>query len=563
MSDINHNVGDERKRTTHPEGEAAHRSSSAHRSAPGQRSTQAHKSGAVQKGTSEHKQSSVGRRRSAHKASSGVRRTDMHSKVHETAAHSEGHRMNAGDGKVSAIQKIKRVAHLLWTKYRFETIAVSVLILSVAVAIPVIIHAVNVNKTETKEVDLENYGDLFSADGQTQTTATTNSKGIRIRVDEETGEEIEDPTILAEVKGTGEGYLNNCIFLGDSRYVGLVSYAVISDEDVLAQVGIAHMSVESNTFTQNSGAQYTLRSYLQSHAKDVIYIGYGVNGMKGTDEDTYEKSYKNLIEHIMELAPNSKIVLMSIWPVDDNGTYKGSVKNEWIDKYNDFLLALAEYEGIYYLDVNTVLKDKNGSINSKYDGGDGLHYNAKGYQVIREYILSHPVPGVSDEGTYTVHYVAPKGQFKDMVKDAVVLPTAGVTEAVAESESAEPTPTPTPEPTKEAETIPEKEAQPTQAQPTPTTAPTPTQVPTQAPAPTQAANDSGSGSSDSGNSTDSGNSGNSGNSENSGGGGDSGGGESSDSGEGSGGGENSGGGDSSGGESNSTDGSSEPAATEE
>lgn len=325
--------------------------------------------------------------------------------------------------KLSLGEKIKRTAKLLWTSYRFETIAVSVLILSVAVAVPVIISAVKANNATTQEVDLDSYGDLFSGSDEGAST-TTNSKGIRIRVDEETGEEIEDPTILAQTKAVSDGYLNNCIFLGDSRYVGLVSYAVISDEDVLAQVGIAHMSVESNTFTQNSGKQYTLRSYLQSNAKDVIYIGYGVNGMKGTDEDTYEKSYKNLIEHIMEMAPDSKIVLMSIWPVDDNGTYKGSVKNEWVDKYNEFLLALAEYEGIYYLDVNTVLKDKKGSIKAEYDGGDGLHYNSKGYQAIREYILTHPVPGVSDAGTYKVHYVAPTGQFKDMVKDAVVIPTS-------------------------------------------------------------------------------------------------------------------------------------------
>lgn len=345
------------------------------------------------------------------------------------AHHTKAAHHSSGAPKLSLGEKIKRTAKLLWNSYRFETIAVSVLILSVAIAVPVIISAVKANNATTQEVNLDSYGDLFSGSDEGAST-TTNSKGIRIRVDEETGEEIEDPTILAQTKAVSDGYLNNCIFLGDSRYVGLVSYAVISDEDVLAQVGIAHMSVESNTFTQNSGKQYTLRSYLQSNAKDVIYIGYGVNGMKGTDEDTYEKSYKSLIEHIMEMAPNSKIVLMSIWPVDDNGTYKGSVKNEWVDKYNEFLLALAEYEGIYYLDVNTVLKDKKGSIKPEFDGGDGLHYNSKGYQAIREYILTHPVPGVSDAGTYKVHYVAPTGQFKDMVKDAVVIPTS------------EPTPTP-------------------------------------------------------------------------------------------------------------------------
>ena len=378
-----------------------------------------------------------------------------HSQEHPVHGHSPEHQVHGSEhpaGKPSVIDRIKRICRMLWREYRFETIAVGVLVVAVAVAVPLIVHTVRGNRVVTPQAaNPEEFGDVFAGgDGKSY----TNEDGVRVRVDEATGEEVEDPTVLAEVKGgVGDGYLNNCIFLGDSRYVGLVSYAVISDEDVLAQVGIAHPSVENFTFTQNSGKQYTLKSYLTTHAKKVIYIGYGVNGMKGADEATYEKQYKTLVEHIMEMAPDSKIVLMSIWPVDDNGTYKGSVKNEWIEKYNEFLVTLAEYEGIYYLDVASVLKDKNGSINSHYDGGDGLHYNAKGYEAIRSYILSHPVPGIPTDGSYTVHYVPPTGQFKDMVKDKVNVPTPAVTEEVQPESSEEPTPTPTPTP------VPEKQSE--------------------------------------------------------------------------------------------------------
>ena len=352
---------------------------------------------------------------------------------HAGQAPHKGHTGHA-KGKQSFGQKFKHICNLLWTEYRFETIAVSVLILAVIVAVPLIISSINKNKVTAPQANPEGYGELFTdgeGEGQTATKAMVNEDGVRVRIDESTGEEVEDPTVLAESKQTGEGYLNHCIFLGDSRFVGLVSYAVISDEDVLAQVGIAHPSVENFTFTQNSGKQYTLKSYLASNAKEVIYIGYGVNGMKGADEATYEKQYKTLVEHIMEMAPNSKVVLMSIWPVDDEGTYKGSVKNEWIEKYNEFLVTLAEYEGIYYLDVASVLKNKNGGINPAYDGGDGLHYNSRGYDAIRSYILSHPVPGIPVDGEYKVHYVPPTGQFRDMVKDKVTVPTSAPTPTVA------------------------------------------------------------------------------------------------------------------------------------
>ncbi len=329
--------------------------------------------------------------------------------------------------KVSFGLKFKRICRLLWREYRFETIAVAVLVLAVAVAVPLIVGTVRKNKAPAAQANPEEYGDLFAEDGEVTTKATTNAQGVRIRVDESTGEEIEDPTILAEKKNTKDGYLKNCVFLGDSRTVAMVSYGFISDEDALAQVGIAHTSVEGYTFTQNSGKQYTVKSYLAARKPPVIYIGYGVNGMNGMDEDTYQKTYKTLIEHIMEMAPDSKIVLMAIWPVDDNGIYKNSVKNEWIEKYNNFLLTLAEYEGLYYLDVDTVLKDSNGSIKKEYDGGDGLHYKATAYNVIIKYIISHPVPGISDDGEYVVHYVAPRGQYKDMIKDKEGMPSVAVT----------------------------------------------------------------------------------------------------------------------------------------
>ena len=217
----------------------------------------------------------------------------------------------------------------------------------------------------------------------------------------------DSPVVLKEVSGTRSGYLKHCVFLGDSRMVGMVNYACISDEDALAQVGISHNSVENFTFSQNSGKEYTVRSYLAARKPEVIYLGFGVNGMNYMDEDTYKKTYRTLVEHIMEMSPESRLVLMAIWPVDDDGPYKGAVKTEWVDKYNEFFLALAEEKGQYYLAVNSVLQDANGRIRKEYDGGDGLHYNAAACKVIMNYIQSHPVPGISDEGEYVVHYVAP------------------------------------------------------------------------------------------------------------------------------------------------------------
>ena len=237
----------------------------------------------------------------------------------------------------------------------------------------------------------------------------------------------EDPTILAYNENTREGYMNNCIFLGDSRTVAMVSYGIISDSNALAKIGISHWQVLSTTFTQNSGNQYTLSDYLRSHSEPVIYVCFGVNGLNGMPEDKYESTYTELVDKIIDLAGDRHIVLMSIWPVDDNGRYRGSVKNEWVDKYNDFLYGMAVEKGLYYLDVASILKDEKGSIKKEYDSGDGLHYKASAYKDILDYIIHHPVPGVSDEGEFVVHYVKPRGEYKEIMTEEPVLPQTTTT----------------------------------------------------------------------------------------------------------------------------------------
>lgn len=232
----------------------------------------------------------------------------------------------------------------------------------------------------------------------------------------------EDPTVLAYNENTRDGYMNNCVFLGDSRTVAMVSYGFVSDSNALAKIGISHWQVLSTTFTQNSGNKYTLSDYLRAHSEPVIYVCYGVNGLNGMPEDKYESTYTELVDRIIELAGDRHIVLMSIWPVDDNGRYRGSVKNEWVDKYNEFLYGLAVEKGLHYLDVASILKDDNGSIKKEYDSGDGLHYKASAYNDILDYIIHHPVPGVSDEGEFVVHYVKPRGEYKEIMTEEPVLP---------------------------------------------------------------------------------------------------------------------------------------------
>ena len=220
-------------------------------------------------------------------------------------------------------------------------------------------------------------------------------------------ESTPDTTVLAKKEGAKDGYLNRCVFLGDSRTVAMVNYGFFNDDAALAQIGISHPSFASNKFINNAGKEYTLKTYLASHQAPVIYILLGVNGINDPSETHYRDTFVSLIDKVAEMAPNSNLVLVAIGPVDDNGIYKNSVQNAWIDKYNDFLLETAKEKHIFYLDIAEILKGSDGQVKSEYNGGDGLHYSGKGCEAIFRYIVEHPVPQISDEGEYVVKYIKP------------------------------------------------------------------------------------------------------------------------------------------------------------
>lgn len=401
------------------------------------------------------------------------------------------------------MRKLKRL--IIRRKYVFAAVALIVVVFGVAIITASCGReedvSINTSVSSSNEPESE---DLDEAESSSKSGSMTTGKKTTGQDDEvEAVEEVvENPTLLAYNKDTKDGYMNSCIFLGDSRTVAMVNYGFISDENAFAKIGIAHTSVEKATISNNAGREYTLDTYLASHDEPVIFVCYGVNGMNGIAEDKYKSTYTSLVEHIMEKAKKgAHVVLMSIWPVDDNGTYRNSVKNEWINKYNDFLYDLAEKKGLNYLDVSEILKGKNGQIDPKYDAGDGLHYKASAYNDILDYIIHHPVPGVSDSGEFVVHYVKPSKENAKMVTEQIVLPD----NVALDSAIALPTPQPLPtqcqhDPNNTSSEYcpmcgnynpyyrePEKKQEPT-ATPTPTatSTPEPTSTPTQTTEPTSA-----------------------------------------------------------------------------
>ena len=457
----------------------------------------------------------------------------------------------------------RRVARKLRGSFsKEELVIIAVFIAGVVIATSVVI-VLKINSPKdvsegdgTLDISIEEGSEEDSGTMESVETTIVETASAETKV-----ESTAETTVLTLKEGTRDGYMNRCVFLGDSRTVAMVNYGLINDDAALAQIGISHPSFKSNTFVNNAGKEYTLKTYLASHQAPVIYIALGVNGINDPSEEHYKSTFEDLIDNVMDLSPNSNIVLMSIGPVNDNGPYKKTVQNSWIVKYNDFLLNTAKDKHLFYLDISEILTGSDGQVKSEYNGGDGLHYSSSGCKAIFDYIVEHPVPGISDDGEYTVKYIKPNPNRTKVTMDE----GSGIDEAklqelmnlmMEETPTPTPTPTatatpthtptPTPEPTKKQESVstptptpvhtstppptptsaptaaptstPVVTAEPTQPVTTPTTEPaetpvlTPTPTPTETPTPeatpeateTPAEQTSGSGSGDTSNDSDSG-----------------------------------------------------------
>ena len=237
-------------------------------------------------------------------------------------------------------------------------------------------------------IDLTMSGDTLNV-GAYPSSGSNPSSTVQIVDDQGETKEVNvyDDGVTLEYNGNTDGnYLADCIFLGDSRYVAIYNYGYMPAESVLAKVGTNH----SAAMTEKADNGYTMNDFLTTHKAGVIYIGYGVNSLHSSDK-SFMDSYNTLVDKVQSYCPDSKIVICSIWPVEDDGAYSATVSNELCEKFNSLLYEMAKDRGLYYLNFDEILKDDDGTMVNLFNSGDGLHYNKGAYADIFTFIVSHPV----------------------------------------------------------------------------------------------------------------------------------------------------------------------------
>ena len=172
---------------------------------------------------------------------------------------------------------------------------------------------------------------------------------------------------------------NEIIFLGNS-ITDIGEWAEIWDNKKVKNRGISG----DNTF----GVLARLDEVVSSKPAK-IFIMIGVNDIsKSTPDSVLISNYKKIINRIKLASPNTKIIVQSILPTNNNFTaFKNHQnKTEHILFINDVLEKYCVENKLVYIDLYNAFLDDEKKLDKKYTN-DGLHINGYGYMKWKEILV--------------------------------------------------------------------------------------------------------------------------------------------------------------------------------
>ena len=208
---------------------------------------------------------------------------------------------------------------------------------------------------------------------------------------------------LPESADAGMEYIDKMIFFGESTTTHLRARGVLSGGKETHQVWAdssgtktlsSKMLSEKITYPPTD-EDLTIAQAVAKEKPAYIVLSFGLNGIMGfvNNKDSYLNNYNKLINLITDASPSTRIILQSVYPVSaecDDFSSDGKTVCGYTEILNGYLREIAAaHENVRYADTASVLKNADGTLNSTYDEGDGVHLNTAAYEQILHYLRTH------------------------------------------------------------------------------------------------------------------------------------------------------------------------------
>ena len=200
--------------------------------------------------------------------------------------------------------------------------------------------------------------------------------------DDETGSVV-DVTVSDVLEPVTEGKLSasmeNTLFIGDSRSVGLDKYADLGEADFFAVVGMTVFQLSDAAVDIEGLGNVSLDRLLDEKQYGKVYITLGVNEA-GYPLGTIIDEYSSLLKKVTEKQPEALIFVQANLLVtrefSENSEY---IKNEAVVSINNALSQFADNKKIFFIDANEIFGDGNGYLSPDCTS-DGIHLYPDDYR---------------------------------------------------------------------------------------------------------------------------------------------------------------------------------------
>lgn len=173
--------------------------------------------------------------------------------------------------------------------------------------------------------------------------------------------------------------MEDTLFIGDSRTVGLSEYGGLDGADFFCTTGMNVFTARTDGADVYNVGWVTLSDLLSSKTYNKVYVMLGINEI-GYPFESILGEYKALLEDIQTAQPNALIFVQANLHVTASRSYTDDVvNNPAIDSYNALLAEFADNKRIFYIDANEIFDDANGALDEN-KAGDSAHPLGANYQ---------------------------------------------------------------------------------------------------------------------------------------------------------------------------------------
>ncbi|MDE6726496.1 MAG: SGNH/GDSL hydrolase family protein [Oscillospiraceae bacterium] len=173
-------------------------------------------------------------------------------------------------------------------------------------------------------------------------------------------------------------FAGTSLFVGDSICLGFSAYGVIESKNVYATGSVAARNLfEYEMYYRNEVAEYI--PVLEKVKPENVFLWMGMNDVNMTSSAEYCTNYKKIIDTTLDNT-SADVYVCAITPICNLNFTR-------LDNIINFNNAISEFidtnytERVYFVDFTEPLKTDSGTLDSQYDGGDGIHLTSKAYYI--------------------------------------------------------------------------------------------------------------------------------------------------------------------------------------